>query len=56
MMDAKSETRRDASETPRRGSLFDDTVIDRRSFVKGLATVSALPFLATAMSPLRLEP
>ena len=47
MMDAKSETRRDASETPRRGSLFDDTVIDRRSFVKGLATVSALPFLAT---------
>ncbi len=46
-MDAKSETRRDASETPRCGSLFDDTVIDRRSFVKGLATVSALPFLAT---------
>lgn len=46
-MDAKSETRRDASETPRRGSLFDNTVIDRRSFVKGMAAVSVLPFLAT---------
>lgn len=46
-MNAKTETRRDATETPRRGSLIDDTVIDRRSFVKGMAAVSALPFLAT---------